>query len=101
MDQFHEKMGDATNNHMQHEDNQKAKLEDNRQEQRDLEEKLRKLREEEKRLVKGIEEGEKLQKKSEEVWVEATDQISDWKGKIEKLQRRTEVSLDVMTQMTG
>ena len=101
VDQFHEKMGDATNNHMQHEDDQKAQLEENRQNQRRLEEELRQLREKERELVKRIEEGEKLQKKSEEVWVEATDQINDWKGKIEELQRRTEVSLEVMTQMTS
>ena len=101
VDQFHEKMGDATNDHMQHEDDQRAQLEENRQKQRQLEEELRQLRENERKLVKQIEDGEKLQKKSEEVWVEATDQINDWKGKIEELQRRTKVSLEVMTQMTS
>ena len=94
-------MGDATNSHMQVEDSRKSALESNRQEQQRLEEKLRQLRLEEKRLVEKLEEGEKLQKKSEEVWVEATDKISSWKGKIEELQRRTEVSLQVMEEMTS
>ena len=101
VDQFHERMGDATNSHMQHEDDRKAELEKNRQEQRRLEEELRRLRENERKLVKEIEEGEKLQKKSEEVWVEATDEINNWKVKIEELQRRTEVSLEVMAEMTS
>ena len=94
-------MGDATCSHMQHKDNQRAQLEENRQKQHQLEEELRQLKENESKLVKEIEEGDKLQKKSEEVWVEATDQISDWKGKIEELQRRTEVSLEVMMQLTS
>lgn len=101
MDQFHEQMGEATNDHIQHEDDQRAELEKNRQKQRQLEEELRQLKENEGKLVREIEEGEKLQKVSEEVWVEATDQINDWKGKIEELHRRTEVSLEVMTRMTS
>ena len=101
MDKFHEKMGDATNNHMQHEDDRKAELDKNRQEQQRLEAELKRLRENERKLTKELEEGEKLQKKSEEVWVEATDEINNWKGKIEELQRRTEVSLQVMGEMTS
>ena len=101
MDQFHEKMGDATNTHMQQEDDRKAQLENNRQEQRRLEERLKKLREEERRLEKEIADGEKLQMKSEEVWVEAIDEINGWKGKIEELQRRTQVSVEVMKEMTS
>ena len=94
-------MGDATNSHMQHEDDQKAQLDENRQHQQRLEDELRRLRNEEAKLVKEIGDGEKLQKKSEEVWVEATDEINSWKGKIEELQRRTEVSLEVMGEMTS
>ena len=101
VDQFHEKMGDATNNHMQQEDDRKAQLEKNRQEQKDLEDRLRRLREEERRLEKEVIDGEKLQRKSEEVWVEATDKINSWKTKIEELQRRTQVSLEVMAEMTS
>ena len=101
VDQFHERMGDATNSHMQHEDDRKAELEKNREEQRRLEEKLKHLREEERKLTREIQEGEQLQKKSEEVWVEATDEISNWKGKIEELQKRTEVSLEVMVEMSS
>ena len=101
MDQFYDKMGDATNSHMQHEDDQKAQLEENRQKQHQLEEELRQLKENEIKLVKEIKEGEKLQKKSEEVWVKATDQINEWKVKIEELQQTTEVSLEIMMQLTS
>ena len=101
MDQFNEKMGYATNSHVQHEDDKKAELKTNRENQRRLEEELTQLREKERELVKRIKEGEELQKKSEEVWVEATDQINNWKGRIVALQQRTKVSLEVMTQMTS
>ena len=101
MDQFNEKMGYATNSHVQHEDDKKAELKTNRENQRRLEEELTQLREKERELVKRIKEGEELQKKSEEVWVEATDQINNWKGRIVELQQRTKVSLEVMTQMTS
>ena len=77
VDQFNEKMGYATNSHVQHEDDKKAELKKNRENQRRLEEELTQLREKERELVKRIKEGEELQKKSEEVWVEATDQIND------------------------
>ena len=64
MDQFNEKMGYATNSHVQNEDDKKAELKKNRENQRRLEEELRQLREKERELVKRIKEGEELQKKS-------------------------------------